>query len=124
MSANAATDDDISLARPVAAEDLRTGDVVAVLSEIGEYPSFLWCCDSALLPPHEPVRIAWRPNSAGMPLTVKAVCLPFVFVNSANGEFHTLDVRQCRLARLDAHYARTVAKALRKKFRKSKSSPL
>ena len=34
------------LADQSAPDDLRCGDFVSILSEIAEYPSFLWCHDS------------------------------------------------------------------------------
>jgi hypothetical protein len=104
-----------SLAKCVAGEDLRRGDMVAVLDEIGEYASFWWDRDACVLPHDEPVRVAWRTRSQGRPLKIKDVCLPFVFFESPEGEYESLDVRQCRLVRLDAGYARRVWKKLRKR---------
>lgn len=103
-----------SLAASVAAEDLACGDYVAILSETYEFPSFFWC-DSSLLAPDEPVRVRFIPCASGVPLKVKAICLPFVFVKSPKGEFETLDVRRQQLARLDKRYAETVYKNLRLK---------
>ena len=105
--------------RSVAPEDLRCGDFVSILSEIAEYPSFLWNEDSQLLAPNEPVRIQWRPDDGGMPLKVKAICLPFVFAKAPTGHQRLLDVRQCRLVRLSTDYARSVWKAF-KRQRKSR----
>jgi len=106
------------LARPVAAEDLMRGDVVAVLDEIAEYPSFLWCFDSQVVPTGQPVRVQWRTTDGGQPLKVKAVCLPFVLVKLRGGRHKTLDVRQCRLVRLSRDYARRVWKTQTKRKRK------
>jgi hypothetical protein len=105
------------LAAMVAAEDLHCGDMVALLNETYEYPSFLWCSDSQLAPPEQPVRIPWRSPDAGIPLRVKAICLPFVFVQDAAGGYRTLDVRQCQLVRLRRDYARLVWRKLRKQRR-------
>jgi hypothetical protein len=105
------------LAALVAAEDLHRGDMVALLNETYEYPSFLWCSDSQLAPPEQPVRIPWRSPDAGLPLRVKAICLPFVFVQSPQGDYRTLDVRQCQLVRLRRDYARMVWRKLRKQQR-------
>ena len=102
------------LARSVAPEDLRRGDIVAILDEICELPSFLWCCDSNLLPPHEPVRMKWRTTDNGRPLKIKAICLPFVLVQTPRGHPETLDVRKCQLVRLNRKYAKRVWKKLRK----------
>lgn len=104
--------------RSLAPEDLRPGDLVSVLTEILELPSFLWCHDSQLLAPDEPVRMPWRPDDAGTPLKVKAICLPFVFVKTPNGEGRILDMRRCQLVRLSSDYARSVWRA----FKKQKNS--
>ena len=105
------------LARSVAAEDLARGDYVAILSEVVELPSFLWNCDSHSLPPDEPVRIVRWPDETGEPLRVESICLPFVLVKHPAGRSQTLDVRQCRLAKLSRGYAKSVRKAMRPKKR-------
>jgi hypothetical protein len=43
---------------------------------------------------------------------VKAICLPYIFVQAPCGRFQTLDVRLATLARLDRDYAKTVWKRL------------
>ena len=107
---------DNQLSRSLAAEDLRCGDFVAILHEIVEWPSFFWCAaDPQLLPPEEPVRLVTRSNAAGVPLKVKAISLPFVFVKRPCGGPLTLDVRRHRLVRLSDEYARKVWKALAKR---------
>jgi hypothetical protein len=104
--------------RPVAPEDLRRGDFVGILSEIAEFPSFLWCHDSQLLAPNELVRISWHPDDGGTPLKVKAICLPFVYVKAPTGLRRTLDVRQCQLVRLNPDCARSVWRALKRKTKR------
>ncbi len=121
MKTQTTTSCETHVGRPVAPEDLRCGDFVSVLSEIAEYPSFLWNQDSQLLAPNEPVRVQWRPDDAGLPLKVKAICLPFVFAKAPAGHRRLLDVRQCRLVRLSSGYARSVWKALRKKKKSRKA---
>jgi len=106
------------VAKPVAAEDLRCGDVVTVLNEISELPSYLWCGDAQMLSPHEPVRVLWRGGGGGIPLKVKAICLPFVLVKSPAGCHGTLDVRESQLVRLRTDYASTAWQALRKQARR------
>ena len=108
-----------TLAKPIAAEDLRPGDYVALLVEAVELPSFLWGCESVTLAPDEPVQVCYRPLESGLPLKVKALCLPFVFVRRPCGHSLTLDVRACRLARLQPGYGCRVTKRL-KKERKGK----
>lgn len=103
-----------SVASIVAPEDLRCGDYISLLNETREYPSHAWLfqndCDSR----HEPVRITFRSSEAGLPLQVKAMCLPFLFVQSPDRQPRTLDVRQVQLVRLNREYARLVTKHLRK----------
>jgi hypothetical protein len=96
------------VSRLLAAEDLRRGDFASILHEVVEYPSFWLGCDAQLYPPNELVRMQCRSSESGVPLKVKAICLPFVFVKKPCGEHRTLDVRQHRLARLSADYARPV----------------
>ena len=105
---------ELGLSASVAPEDLRCGDFVAVLSVIHEYPSFLWCCDSAMLPRDEPVRLQYMDVSDGRLLKIKALCLPFVFVKEPEGTYRTMDIRFCRLVRLSPKYARRVWRTLRR----------
>ena len=109
------------LAARVAPEDLRRGDFVAILSVVYEYPSFLWCSDSAMAPREELVHLRYEGVGGGLPLKIKAVCLPFVFVKDPAGEHRTLDARMCRLARLSSGYARRVWKAMRRARRQRHS---
>ena len=106
---------EIGLVASIAPEDLRCGDFVAILSVIHEYPSFLWCCDSGMVPREEPVRMSYIWADGGVPLKIKAVCLPFVFVKDPAGNYRNLDTRLCRLVRLSPGYAKKVRKTLRKK---------
>lgn len=98
-------------AASVAPEDVRRGDYVAVLCEMIEVPSFLWndCLhgERGTL-----VRLSHLPTENRVPLKVKAICLPYVFVKSPNGQFQTLDVRLAKLVRLERRYAKKVWKAL------------
>jgi hypothetical protein len=119
MMAVLSADSETDLAASIAPEDLRCGDYVAVLSVIYEYPSFLWCCDSVVLPRNEPVRLQFTgAGDAGL-LKIKALCLPFVFVKEPVGTYRTVDIRLCRLVRLSPKYARRVWKTLRRKKRES-----
>ena len=114
MTTRVTTIGETHVGRSVGPEDLKPGDLVSLMTEILELPSFLWCHDSQLLTPDEPVRMPWRPEDAGTPLKVKAICLPFVFVKAPNGDGRILDVRRCQLVRLSSDYARTVWKAFKK----------
>jgi hypothetical protein len=99
------------VATVVAPEDLRGGDFVAVLAEIVELPTFLW--NETLCGQGEMVRIRRLPTEERVPLKVKAICLPFVFVKQPNGRFQTIDVRLASLVRLERNYAKRVWKTLR-----------
>jgi hypothetical protein len=114
-----ATNTDSALAKPLAPEDVRCGDFVAVLHVICEVPSYMWCDESFRLPHNELVRIQYIPEDSGQALKVKSVCLPFVSAKNSAGERKTLDLRKCRLARLDRRYAKTAWKAEQKAHRKA-----
>ncbi len=101
-----------TLAKPIAGEDLRRGDYVAVLNEIIEIPSFLWCGDAHTLPPHEPVRMQRQSHENGLPLRIIDICLPFVFVKQPCGQQRLVDIRRCQFVRLDRRYAKRVWKGL------------
>lgn len=101
-----------SVAATVAPEDLRRGDYVAVLSEIVQLPSFLWC-ETLPTARDEPVRVHHLPTENRVPLKIKAICLPFVFVKQPNSRFQTIDVRLTSLVRLEKSYAKTVWKNLK-----------
>ena len=111
MTTNVSTAE-TSLAAPVAPEDVRCGDFVAILSEVIELPSFMWC-DYMPGPADQPVRVRYCTTDGGTPLKVKAICLPFVFVKSPQGQSRTIDVRHTQFARLERGYAKTVWKDLR-----------
>jgi hypothetical protein len=102
------------LARSLAAEDIRLGDVIAVLDAVYEFPSFLWNGEFSGLAPDEPVRVRLRSRQAGRPLKVRAICLPYVLVETPAGRRRTVDVRQCRLVRLGDAYARKAWKQFAK----------
>lgn len=103
-----------TLAKTLAPEEIQRGDFVTQLSVTCELPSFLWDADAATMPRDEPVRIRFVPECGGVPLKVRSVCLPFVLVKLPNGERQSLDVRKCRLARLDRAYAADAWKAYKK----------
>jgi len=109
-----------SLVKALAPEDIRAGDYVTPLYQVFEFPSFFWCSDASLLPVDEPVRIQFVPACGGMPMKVKSICLPFVLVKSPNERKRTLDVRSCRLARLDDAFAHQSWKVWKGKRSKSK----
>jgi hypothetical protein len=103
-----------SLAKPLAPEEIRVGDFVTPLHVFYDFPSFFWD-DSAVGRRDEMVRICYIPETGGVPLKVKSICLPFVLARQPSGEQQTLDVRKVRLARLDAKYAKAAWKLCKKK---------
>lgn len=116
----ATTDHDATLAKPLAPEDVRPGDYVAVLDEEYQYPAIVWYCEPPMGREQEVIRVRIRPNETSGPLRVIDACLPFVFVKPPKGPGHTLDVRSVRLARLDRNYARRVSRSLVDKKSKRK----
>jgi hypothetical protein len=102
-----------TVAATIAGEDLACGDFVARLNETNELPSFLWDSCGASLSPYELVRLKIIPASAGDPLKVIAVCLPFVYAKAPRGETVTIDTRRTQLVRLHRKSAKVVWKALR-----------
>jgi len=108
------------LAKSLAPEEIRPGDFVTPLYVIAELPSFLWNGDAVTLPLDAPIRMQFVPPDGGTPMQVKSVCLPFVLVKLPTGKKESLDIRLCRLARLDPEYAAVIWKAHRKKRAKRK----
>jgi hypothetical protein len=104
-----------AVALRVAPEDVCVGMEIAVLTETFECPTFLWCGEMPSHSASEPVRLTMLPKDAGLPLRVKAVCLPFVLTVDPDGSGHLLDTRRMQLVRLDREYAKLVRKAVRTK---------
>ncbi len=113
MKTDFSTTDTTSIAASVAPEDLKQGDFVAVLNEVIELPTFMWS-DVEQSERDKLVRIRCIPSASGMPLKVKAVCLPFVFVKSPMGQCETIDIRRFQLVRLNERYSEIVWKSFRK----------
>jgi hypothetical protein len=101
-------------AKALAPEDIRRGDFVVPLLLVSEWPSFHWCGDDAMRSRNELVRIATVPTAPIETLRVRRVCLPFVLAKSATGELRTIDVRLCRLARVDGAFAKCSRRAARR----------
>jgi len=105
----------LSVAARLPPEDLRPGQDVAILTEVVECPTWLWCGELPGTRPDELVRLQTVGRGAGRPLRIKAVCLPFVLVTRIDGEARTLDIRRVQLVELDPAYAKLARKALRRK---------
>ena len=110
---NTAATDAPTLAKPLAPEDVRDGDFVAVLDVEYEWPASSWYCDPPL-GSEKVIRARLRPHETSPPLRVIDACLPFVCVEPPTGPPMTLDLRAVRLVRLDAGYAERVTEALAK----------
>ena len=108
------------MGKHIAAEDLRYDDVIAILDTTYEYPTFLWSFESLSVPIDEPVRIRWLSQDPGMPLKVKAICLPFVLVMYPSKRVEALDIRQHRFVKLSETYALESWKKFRPKPEKKK----
>ncbi|WP_425617149.1 hypothetical protein NA78x_000820 [Anatilimnocola sp. NA78] len=91
----------ITVAAKLAPEDVACGDFVALLKTTFELPSYMWDVAQGMLPVDELVRLQMIPSDAGVPLKVFAVCLPFVYVKTADGTVKTLDMRREQIVRLD-----------------------
>lgn len=112
MATNMTEGAGLTVATLVAPEDLKRGDFVTLFYEICELPTYLW---GEMAAEHGPfVRTRNYTENAGLPLRVKGVCLPFVFVSTPTGPCVTLDVRRMQLARLDRRYAKLVWRELQK----------
>lgn len=100
---------EISLAKPLAPEDIAPGTSVAITHQIAEV--FWPPCDEYQLAARGPMlRVEFMAIGECHPMEVLSVCLPFVLVKLPNGERRTLDVRRCRLARLSTEFARKASK--------------
>jgi hypothetical protein len=99
-----------AICRTLSPEDVCVDDYVTQMQIVHELPSFYWSDDATIQDPGLPVRYACIPGGSGLPARVRSVCLPFIFVELATGEFNTWDVRLCRIARLSPLYAQQVWK--------------
>lgn len=116
MKTTTETKNQMSVAARIAGEDIVAGDYVTILSEVIEFPSFLWNCSNVSLPPDEPVRIRYLPQMAGVPHEVVTVCLPFVYAKFPSGHLLAFDVRQHDLVRLNHSNAQLIWREMRKPF--------
>ena len=115
MNSTLSTNNDTAVAALAPPEDLRCGDYVAALNSIVEFPSFLLGCDSSIQSVDQPVRTKFRAAKAGVPLRIRAICIPFVFIKTPKGRAKIIDVRETQLVRLDRRYAKLAWKALKRK---------
>ena len=107
------THSSVTLAKALAPEEICAGDYVTQLYEVCELPSFLWDADATLSPRDQLVRLQYVPESGGVPLKVKSVCLPYVLVKHPRWGRQTIDIRRVKLARLSKTFAREAWDTLR-----------
>lgn len=107
------------LARALAPEDIRAGYYVAVLYIVVEYLSCT-ALDQASWRRIEPVRVQWVPRFGDHPMKVIDVCLPYVLVKDADGDYRTLDVRRHRLARVTRRFGQTAFQRARAQKKREK----
>ncbi|MFH1746191.1 MAG: hypothetical protein ABIG44_04020 [Planctomycetota bacterium] len=107
------------LSRALAPEEIRPGYYVAVLYVIGEYFSCA-ALEDAGWRNVEPVRVRMLPWYAEHPMKVIEVCLPFVLVKEADGDYRTLDVRKHRLARVTRRFGRKASERVRAREKRNK----
>ena len=103
-----------TVAKVLAHEDIRVGDFVSVIGIAHQIPSFYWCgVDSTGLRPEQLVKLEfWVSDS--IPVRVKSICLPQVFVMDMEREFALIDVRRSRLVKVNDDFAKTVWHSLRR----------
>ncbi len=95
----------------IAADDVSVGDFVVVMNVTLQYPSFLWCHEPVAFSRPEMIPLNWMPTDGGKPLKVIAICIPFLLVKKVDGTRETLDLRQCRIARISPEFAEKIRKA-------------
>ena len=110
-----------NLARILAPEDVRPRMYVSIMHVVYEHVS--WCREPEPWRKGEPARSLLLPDDPSEPLKVVELCLPFILVEDAEGDYETLDVRRQRLAELsrrygDAVFMRAKAKRMAKKRRR------
>lgn len=110
--------------KPLGPEDIRRGQYVSVHRRVGEVYWLPFFCESEFKEPSVKVlRYGYTPKQSGLPLRVKAVCLPFVLVTSPQGRVLTLDTRSMDLVELSADYGKAAFKALREDHKKRHPTP-
>ncbi|WP_437229698.1 hypothetical protein SH661x_001578 [Planctomicrobium sp. SH661] len=114
MKSSVTTTCEITLARPLAPEEVRCGQYVTILDEIVEWPSFMWCNAEAAGRPQDLIRMKIKSSEGGIPLRVKSICLPFVSVQTHLQQIQVLDLRRVQLVRLSREFGKSVWKALAK----------
>lgn len=104
----------------IAPEDITIGAHIVILQQIHEYPSFLWCGESTLFKPEQPVRITMLPCEPE-PLRVRAICLPYVLVKSPRGERRMIDVREVSVGVIPEPVGRVMYSSLKPRDKRTKS---
>ncbi len=105
-------DKKLRTARPVAPEDLRGGQYIAITRMMIQLIPPM--CEPQLMPDAQTVRIWGIPPSAGQPMRIVSVCLPFVLVEGVDRQCRTLDLRRVEVVRLPKKYGRAAFERLAK----------
>jgi hypothetical protein len=105
------------VARPIAPEDIRIGDYIAIMSTVVEWPPFFFDQPFGRV---DVVRTHHLPCSGGEPLKVQAICIPFLLVRNHKDEHTTIDLRRHRIAKLSEAFGKKASKKLAAKGDKLK----
>ncbi|TVQ58344.1 MAG: hypothetical protein EA377_00190 [Phycisphaerales bacterium] len=112
------------VARSLAPEDIHSEMYIAVTHVIAQHMP-MFCAEQSDLERGEPYRVVWLPRPEHrQPLRVLDVCLPFVLVESARRRTRTLDVRTCRLARLEDRFGRMYFKRIRRRIKQRQKNKM
>lgn len=110
-------------ARVLAPEDVAVGQFVTIHRLMSQ---LLWIEDGNAYnaPPRlDVISCRHLPARPGVPLKVKAVCLPYVLVKHPKGKSKLIDLRRVDIALLDTAFGKAAYKALKPEKPASSSSP-
>jgi hypothetical protein len=106
----------LKTARPLAPEDIRPGQFVALLNVTAEYLPWYYLEEPRFDTPR-PMRLTWLPDDVE-PMRVSAVCLPYVLVRTVQRKHEVLDLRRHKLARVSSRFARAAFKSMKPRKKK------
>src|SRR2546423_12265424 len=106
--------DELTLAKPIAPEDLARDTYVAALFIFTQHLTWAELCGEDDWRRRGVVRTCWLPSrDIGLPLRIAEICLPFLLIERPDGTFAVIDTRQVRLGRLSERFGRKAFKRLR-----------
>lgn len=103
-----------TIARQIAAEDIRVGQYIAKLHD--RNTCRFWDVDGEEWKRQSPWRLPWDIQ----PYEVKAICLPYILVIDAEGDVDTFDARTHRFALLPESFGRVAFEIKAEKDRREK----